>query len=374
MYSFHSNTVRKFRKEQLEPRTREFEEARDFPPDIVKQLFDQGWLGIRVPTQYDGPGADFFSAVVVIEEISKTDPALGAAVDLQNTLIAGVVLDYGSEEQKKKYLSKFANSMFGSFCLSEEGSGSDAFAMKTTALRSGDHYIINGNKLWITSAHMAGAFLVMANAAPEEGYKGITCFIVDADTPGVSVPRREEKLGQHAVSNCPVTFENVKVPASNIVGEIGSGYKIIASTLNEGRIGVAAQMVGAAQGILDHVIPYTMERKQFGKRLFDFQAMQHQIAEATVQVEAARLLAYNAARLHECNMPYVKEAAMAKYYSTEMACQIGLKGIKWMGALGYMKDFPIEKFLRDIIPGTIYEGASNVMLNTIAGRVAKEYQ
>ncbi|EDV29881.1 expressed hypothetical protein [Trichoplax adhaerens] len=368
------DAVARYSKDKIAPRTREFERNEMVPMDLIQELFDQGWMSVRSPLEYGGPGGSLFNATLIIEELGKHDPGISGMLDVQNTLVLGIALDYFNEEQKKKYLTKLSTSTVGCFCLSEQGSGSDAFAMQTRAVRDGNDYVINGTKLWITNADIAGLMFVMANAAPDQGYKGITCFIVDASTPGVTVSQREKKLGQHAAANCPVIFEDVRVPASNVIGGIGLGYKIAASMLNEGRIGIGAQMLGASQGVMDYVVPYTMERKQFGKRLFDFQAMQHQIAEACTKIEAARLLVYNAARLKDSNKPYAKEAAIAKYYSTELAVQVGLSGIKWLGALGYMKDAPVEKLLRDSIPGVIYEGTSNIMLNTIAKFVQDEYK
>ncbi|KAK6030024.1 acyl-CoA dehydrogenase family protein, partial [Ostertagia ostertagi] len=302
------------------------------------------------------------------------DPAVSAFVDLQNTLILPLILELGTEEQKQKYLPKGCTEWIGSFCLSESSSGSDAFAMKTVAKADGGDYVINGSKLWITSSSHAKFFLVFANADPSKGHKGITCFLVDRDQEGVSVDKEENKLGIRASATCPVYFENVRVPKSAILGEYGKGYKYAIECLNAGRIGIGAQMVGLAQGCYDATIPYLQERKQFGTRIIDFQGMQHQIAQTAVEIEAARLLVYNAARMKENNIPFVKQAAMAKLYSSQVASSTTSKCIEWHGGVGFTKEYPVEKFYRDAKAGTIYEGTSNVQLNTIAKLIDAEYK
>ncbi|EDV29877.1 uncharacterized protein TRIADDRAFT_20131 [Trichoplax adhaerens] len=364
----------RFSKEKIAPRVREMEETKMFPKDLLEEVGKLGWFGFRIPPEYGGSGGSLFQLLLIAEEVCKVDPGFSSCFGYQNTLTSKIILGYASEEQKQEYLPRIAKGMFTSVCLSEPDSGSDAFSLQTRAVPDGDDYVINGRKLWITNAEKADLYLIMANAAPEQGYKGITCFIVDAGTPGLSVPRNEQKMGLNIVSNCPVMLDDVRVPASNIIGNVGGGYKIMANALTDGRIGIAAQVIGGAQGVLDIAIPYVMERKQFGKRLFDFQAMQHQIAQATVEVTAARLLYYNAAKLLDQKLPSVKEASMAKYFATEVACQVCIQGIKWLGALGYMKEMPVEKFLRDLVAATIYEGTSNIQLNTIAACLKAEYR
>jgi short/branched chain acyl-CoA dehydrogenase len=309
-----------------------------------------------------------------VEEISKVEPAVGTLLAVHNTLTVPLLTKYGTEEQKQKYLTRIHSDWVASFCLSEPASGSDAFALKTVAKADGDDYIINGSKLWISNSTQANFFLVMANADPSKGYKGITCFIVDRDTPGFTVGKEEDKLGIRASSTCPLFLDNVRVPKSAVLGQVGQGYKMAIECLNTGRIVMGAQGLGIAQGALDQTIPYLQERKQFNARLIDFQGMQHQIAEVATEIEAARLLVYNAARMQEAGLPLVKEAAMAKYYATEMAVRAATKCVQWMGGVGFTKEYPMEKFYRDAMIGTIYEGTSNIQLNTIAKLLDKEYQ
>nr|XP_025973922.1 short/branched chain specific acyl-CoA dehydrogenase, mitochondrial isoform X3 [Dromaius novaehollandiae] len=330
-------------------------------------------MSIELGEEYGGTGASFFSTILVVEELAKVDPAVALLCELQNTLTNKLFTIYGTEEQKRTYLPRVAEDMIGSFCLSEAGSGSDAFSLKTRAEKKGDYYIINGSKMWISFAEHAGVFFVMANTDPALGYKGITCFVVDRNTEGLQVGKKEDKLGIRASSTCPVTFENVKVPETSILGQVGQGYKYAIGMLNGGRIGIAAQMLGLAQGCFDHTIPYTKERVQFGKSVFDFQGMQHQIAHVATQLEAARLLTYNAARLAAAGRPFIKEASMAKYYAAEVATLTTSKCIEWMGGVGFTKDYPIEKYYRDCKIGTIYEGTSNIQLSTIAKSLAQEY-
>jgi len=304
--------------------------------------------------------------VVIIEELARIDPSVSVFMDVQNTLVNTLLLKLGTEEQKNEWLPKLSKDLAGCFCLSEASSGSDAFAMKTTAKKDGEHYVINGEKLWITNSGHAGLMMVFANANPELGYKGITCFLVPADSEGVTVGKKEDKLGIRASSTCPVVFEDVRVHESSILGEYGKGYKYAIECLNEGRIGIGAQMIGLAQGALDVAIPYTKQRNQFGKSIFDFQGMQHQIADISTKLEAARLLVYNAARMKEAGQPMIMQAAMAKYYSSEVATLATSKAVEWMGGVGFVKDYPVEKFYRDCKIGCIYEGTSNIQLNTIA--------
>ncbi|XP_044301524.1 short/branched chain specific acyl-CoA dehydrogenase, mitochondrial [Varanus komodoensis] len=365
--------VKKFAEERVAPLVQKMDVEAKLDESLLRELFEQGLMGIDLDSEYGGNGSSFFSTILVVEELAKVDPSVSLVCELQNTFINKMFTTYGTEEQKRSYLPKLAKNMMGSICLTEPGSGSDAFSLKTHAEKKGDYYIINGSKMWISLAEQAGVFLVMANANPSAGYKGITCFIVDRNTEGLHVGKKEDKLGIRATSTCPVTFENVKVPESNMLGQFGRGYKYVIEMLNTGRIGIAAQMLGLAQGCFDRTIPYTMERKQFGKSIFDFQGMQHQIAHVLVQIEAARLLTYNAARLAEIGKPFIKEASMAKYYTAEVATLTTSKCMEWMGGVGFTKDYPIEKYYRDCKIGTIYEGTSNIQLNTIAKCIAQEY-
>lgn len=366
-------TVARLAKEQILPLVREMEAEHRIKDSVVDMLFENGLMGVEIPIEYGGSGCGFMTTIQVVEEISKVDPAVGILVDLQNTLIGNVIIKLGTEEQKKKYLTMLAKDTVSSFALTEPSSGTDAFSLKTTAKKDGDHYVINGSKMWISNSDIAGVFLVMANAKPEAGYKGITCFIVERDTPGFTVNKPENKLGICASGTCMLTFENVRVHESAILGEFGHGYKYAAGFLNEGRIGIAAQMIGCAQGAFDATLPYTMERQQFGQPIYKFQGMQHQIAEVHTKIEAARLLTYNAARLVEQGKPFAKEAAMAKYYAADVAQFATIKCIDWMGGVGFTKDFPQEKFFRDAKIGSIYEGTHNVQLTTIAKFLEKEY-
>ncbi|XP_077206129.1 short/branched chain specific acyl-CoA dehydrogenase, mitochondrial isoform X2 [Paroedura picta] len=365
--------VKKFAQERIAPLVRKMDADAKLDNSVFQSLFEQGLMSIELEPKYGGTGSSFFSTILVVEELAKVDPSVALVCELQNTLTNKLFTTYGTEEQKQNYLPKLAKNLMGSFCLSEVGSGSDAFSLKTQAEKKGDYYIISGSKMWISFAEHAGVFLVMANANPSLGYKGITCFIVDRDTEGLHVGKKEDKLGIRATSTCPVTFENMKVPATNILGQVGQGYKYAIGMLNTGRIGIAAQMLGLAQGCFDHTVPYTKERTQFGKSIFDFQGMQHQIAQVAVQLEAARLLTYNAARLAETGKPFIKEASMAKYYAAEVATLTTSKCIEWMGGVGFTKDYPIEKYYRDCKIGTIYEGTSIIQLNTIAKCIAQEY-
>lgn len=359
-------SVAKLASEVIKPLVRKMDEESQCDPTVLKALFENGLMGIEIDSEYGGTNSTFFAANLVIEELAKVDPAISVMVDVQNTLINTLIKKLGTPAQKEKYLTRLATDMVGSFCLSEADSGSDAFAMRAAAVKQKDYFILNGTKIWITNAEHAGVFLVMANANPTAGYKGITTFIVDRDTEGLSIGKKEDKLGIRASSTCPVHLDNVKVPADNILGEFGLGYKYAIEMLNEGRIGIASQMLGLAEGCFNATVPYTLERKQFGKRIFDFQAMRHQIAHVATQIEACRSLVYNAARKKEAGQPFLKEAAMAKLYASELATMTTSKCIEWMGGVGFTKDYPIEKFYRDCKVGTIYEGTSNIQLNTIA--------
>ncbi|XP_067908913.1 short/branched chain specific acyl-CoA dehydrogenase, mitochondrial isoform X1 [Heterodontus francisci] len=359
-------TVAKFAQERIAPLVRKMDEESHMDESVIAGLFEQGLMGIEIEEQYGGPESNFFSSILVIEELAKVDPSVAVLCDVQNTLINTLLRKCGTEDQKRKYLPRLAKDMVGSFCLSEVESGSDAFSLKTCAEKHKDYYVINGSKMWISNAECAGIFLVMANANFSAGYRGITCFIVDKDAEGLQVGKKEDKLGIRASSTCAVNFDNVKVPESNILGQLGQGYKYAIGMLNEGRIGIAAQMLGLAQGCFDNTIPYLKQRVQFGKRIYDFQGMQHQISQIATQLEAARLLTYNAARLKEARKTFIKEACMAKYYTSEIAALTSAKCIEWMGGVGFTKDYPIEKYYRDCKIGSIYEGTSNIQLNTIA--------
>ncbi|XP_040922365.1 short/branched chain specific acyl-CoA dehydrogenase, mitochondrial [Toxotes jaculatrix] len=371
--SMMKEAVKKYAQERIAPFVSKMDENSAMDEEVIKSLFEQGLMGIEIDPEYGGTGSSFFSSILVIEELAKVDPSVAVLCDIQNTLINTLFSKLGTPAQKEKYLSRLSTDMIGSFCLSEAESGSDAFSLKTSAEKHKDYYIINGSKMWISNAEHAGVFLVMANVDHSAGYRGITCFIVDRDTEGLEICKKENKLGLRASSTCPLNFDNVKVPEKNILGQIGHGYKYAIGMLNEGRIGIASQMLGLAQGCFDHTIPYTRQRVQFGKRIFDFQGMQHQIAHVATQIEAARLLTYNAARLKEAGRPFIKEACMAKYFTAEVATLTTSKCIEWMGGVGFTKDYPIEKYYRDCKIGTIYEGTTNIQLSSMAKFIDKEY-
>ncbi|MEE6486538.1 hypothetical protein FKM82_014632 [Ascaphus truei] len=368
-----SPTVQKFAQERIAPLVKSMDANSKMEDSVIQGLFELGLMGIEVDQQYGGTGASFFSSILVIEELAKVDPSVSVLCDIQNTLINALFHRLGTEAQKETYLPRLCRDMVGSFCLSEAESGSDAFSLRTSAEKQKDYYVINGSKMWISNSEQAGVFLVMANADASAGYKGITCFIVPKETEGFRIGKKEDKLGLRASSTCSLSFENVKVPESSVLGQVGHGYKYAIGMLNEGRIGISAQMLGLAQGCFDQTIPYTKQRMQFGKRIFDFQSMQHQISQVATQLEATRLLTYNAARLQEAGRPFKKEACMAKYFSSEVASLTTSKCIEWMGGVGFTKDYPIEKYYRDAKIGTIYEGTSNIQLSTIAKFIDQEY-
>ncbi|XP_058126417.1 short/branched chain specific acyl-CoA dehydrogenase, mitochondrial [Anopheles ziemanni] len=367
-------TVAKLAQEQIAPLVKKMDEEHQFDPSVVRALFDNGLMGIEVNDEYGGSACNFMTTMLVVEELSKVCPATAAFVDIHNTLVNSLMMKLGTEEQKRKYLPKLSQEYSGSFALSEPSAGSDAFSLKTTAKKDGNHYVLNGTKMWISNSDLSGVFLIMANANPSAGYRGITTFIVEREYEGFTVGKRESKLGICASGTCTLHLDNVRVPEENILGEFGKGYQYAAGFLNEGRIGIGAQMIGLAQGCLDATIPYLLERKQFGSDLYSFQGMQHQIATIATEIEAARLLTYNAARLQEAGVPFLKQAAMAKYYASEVAQRTTVKCIDWMGGVGFTKDFPQEKFYRDCKIGAIYEGTTNMQLSTIAKVMRKEYQ
>jgi short/branched chain acyl-CoA dehydrogenase len=326
-------------------------------------------MGIEIPEKFGGQGGSFFQCVLAVEELSAVDPSAGVIVDVQNTIVNNALLRWSNAEQKKKYLPRLAENTVASYALSEAGSGSDAFALATRAVDQGDHFLLTGRKLWITNAAEAGIYLLFANANPEAGYRGITAFIIEREFPGFQVGKKEDKLGLRASSTCELILDNCRVPRENVLGEVGKGYKIAIETLNEGRIAIGAQMIGLARGALDHAVAYAKERKQFGKAIGEFQGVQFQLAKMAVELEAARLLVYNGARLRDAGMPFVTEAAMAKYFSSEIAEKVASKAIEVFGGVGITKDYPVEKLYRDAKIGRIYEGTSNIQLVTIAKKL-----
>jgi butyryl-CoA dehydrogenase/short/branched chain acyl-CoA dehydrogenase len=363
------DTVRAFAQQTIKPHVRQMDEKGEFRHDLIEEFFRLGLMSIAVPEEYGGSGGTFFQTILAIEELSAVDSSAGVIVDVQNTLVTNAILRWGSAEQNMRYLPRFSKDTVGAYALSEAGSGSDAFALATRAEDRGDHFVLNGRKLWITNAKEAGLFLLFANANPEAGYRGITAFLIEADAPGFKVGRKEDKLGIRASSTCELLLEDCKVSKQNVVGEIGKGYKIAIETLNEGRIGIGAQMCGLARGALDHAIAYAQERKQFGKPIADYQAVRFQLAEMALEVEAARNLTYNAARLKDAGASFVKEAAMAKYFSSQVAERVASKAIEIFGGYGFTKDYPVEKYWRDSKIGKIYEGTSNMQLQTIANLI-----
>jgi alkylation response protein AidB-like acyl-CoA dehydrogenase len=359
-------SVREFADGELRPRVESMEEHAKLDPALIKQCFDLGLMGIETPEEYGGAGASFFTAIIAVEELSRVDASVGVLVDVQNTLVNNALVHWGNEEQKKKFLPQLAAEKVGAYALSEAGSGSDAFAMQTRAVEDGDHFVINGRKLWITNGNEAEIFVVFANANPEAGYRGITAFVVERSTAGFTVGKKENKLGIRASSTVELIFEDCRIPKENLLGELGKGYKVSIETLNEGRIGIGAQMIGIAGGALDAALAYTGEREQFGKSINQFQGVQFQLAEMATELEAARLLVYNAARMKDAGLNFVKEAAIAKLFSSRAAERISSKAIELYGGYGYVKDYPVEKFWRDSKIGAIYEGTSNMQLQTIA--------
>jgi alkylation response protein AidB-like acyl-CoA dehydrogenase len=360
------DSVYEFADKEIRPLAREMDEHAKFSPELIAKLFELGVMSVEVPESFGGAGGTFFHSVLAVESLSRVDPSVGVLVDVQNTLVINAVMRWGSEEIKRTYLPKFATSLIGAYCLSEAGSGSDAFALATRATESGDGFAINGRKLWITNGNEADMFIVFANVNPEAGYRGITAFIVDRGTPGFAVGKKEDKLGIRASSTCELIFEDCVVPKSKILGEVGKGYKVAIETLNEGRIGIGAQMLGLAQGALDHTIRYVKERKQFGKAIADFQGVQFQLARMAMDVETTRLLVYNSARLRDAGQPFLTEAAMCKIHSSEVAERVASMAINLYGGNGFVKEYPVEKLYRDAKIGQIYEGTSNMQLGTIA--------
>jgi short/branched chain acyl-CoA dehydrogenase len=365
-------SVREFAIEKIRPLVHRMDHDAKMDPELIKSFFELGIMGIEVPDSFGGAGSTFFNAVLVVEELSHVDASCGVLVDVQNTLVNNALIRWGSEDQKSKYLSMLASDTVGAYALSEAGSGSDAFALALRAEERGDEWELNGQKLWITNAAEAGVFIVFANANPDAGYKGITAFIVERDFAGFTIGKKEDKTGIRASSTCELMFEGCRVPKANVLGDVGKGYKIAIETLNEGRIGIGAQMLGVARGALEHAIAYAKERKQFGKAIADFQGIQFQIAQAATDLEAARLLVYNAARLKDAGKPFLREAAMAKLFSSQVAERVTSLSVEIFGGNGYTKEYPVEKFWRDSKIGKIYEGTSNMQLATIAKTILTE--
>jgi alkylation response protein AidB-like acyl-CoA dehydrogenase len=360
------STVRRFAAEQIAPVVRHMDETQHMETSIISQLFELGLMGIEIPEQYGGAGGTFFEAILAVEELSAVDPAVGVLVDVQNTLVINALKRWANSEQKEKYLGKLASGTIGAYALSEASSGSDAFALQTRATKKDDGYVLNGQKLWITNAKEAGIFIVFATIDPAAGYKGITAFLVEKDTPGFTLGKKEDKLGIRASSTCELVFRDCFIPNAQLLGEPGKGYKIAIETLNEGRIGIGAQMLGLAQGAWNHAAKWAKERKQFGRPIADFQAMQFQLAEMATDIEAARLLVYNAARLKDAKLEFLKEAAMCKYFASQVAERVASLAVEVYGGSGFVKDYPVEKLYRDAKIGKIYEGTSFMQLATIA--------
>jgi len=363
------DSVRQFADAQVRPLVREMDEHAKIPRSLVDQLFDLGVMGIEVPETHGGAGGSFFHSVLAVEELSRVDPSIGVLVDVQNTLVINAFVRWGNDDLKRRYLPKLAAGTVGAYALSEAGSGSDAFALATRARAFDDGYAITGLKLWITNANEADIFLIFATIDPDAGYRGITAFVVERGMAGFTVGKKEDKLGIRASSTCELILDDCRVPATQVLGEVGKGYKTAIETLNEGRIGIGAQMLGLARGALDHAIRYTKERKQFGKPIAEFQAVQHQLARAAVDVEAARLTVYNAARLRDARKPFLTEAAICKILSSEVAERVASLAVNLFGGNGFVKEYPVEKLFRDAKIGQIYEGTSNLQLQTIAKQI-----
>jgi len=364
-----ADTVYGFADQAVRPLVRQMDEQGHIPRSLLENLFQLGLMGIEIPETHGGSGATFFHSVLAIEALSRVDPAVAVVVDVQNTLVINAFLRWGTEDCNKRYLPKLASNMIGAYALSEAGSGSDAFAMTSRAVRRGGDWVLTGRKLWITNALEADIFIVFATVDPAAGYRGVTAFIVERGFAGFTVGKKEDKLGIRASSTCELLFDGCAVPAENVLGEIGKGYKTAIETLNEGRIGIGAQMVGLSQGALDHAIAYTKERKQFGKPVVEFQAVQHQLARAATELNAARLMVYEAARLRETGKPFLTEAAMCKLFASEVAERVTSLAVNLFGGYGFVKDYPVEKLMRDAKIGQIYEGTSNLQLQTIAKQI-----
>ncbi|HEV2176900.1 MAG TPA: acyl-CoA dehydrogenase [Terriglobia bacterium] len=358
--------AREFAAKEVGPHVEEMDREGVFKRELIDKFFEQGFMSIEIPESCGGSGGSFFMAVLAIEEFSRVDASAGVVIDVQNTLVSNALMRWGNDAQKRDFLPRLARDTVGAYALSEPNSGSDAFGLETRAREDGGEYVLNGRKLWITNAKEAGIFIVFATVNRELGYRGITAFVVDRTTLGFTVGKKEDKLGIRASSTCELILDDCRVPKANVLGDVGKGYKVAIETLNEGRIGIAAQMVGVARGALDHAIAYAKERKQFGKPIADFQGIQFQLARLATEVEAARLMTYNAARLKDAGLSFVKEAAMAKYFCSQVAERVATEAVEVYGGYGFTKDYPVEKYLRDSKIGKIYEGTSFMQLGTIA--------
>tara|TARA_B100001123_G_scaffold81609_2_gene93007 strand:- start:4897 stop:6069 length:1173 start_codon:yes stop_codon:yes gene_type:complete len=363
--------VRAFAKAEITPLVRQMDEEAKIPQQLIDKLNELGVMGIEIPTELGGSGGHFFLSVITVEELSRVDPSVAVLVDVQNTLVINAILRWGNQDVKERFLRRLAGGTVGAYALSESNSGSDAFSMSTKAVPDGKDYILSGQKLWITNANEADIFIVFANADPTAGHRGITAFLVNRDTPGFTIGKKEDKLGIRASSTCELILDECRVPSTDILGEMGRGYKVAIETLNEGRIGIGAQMIGLAQGALDHALSFVQTRKQFNRPISDFQAVQFQLAQAATDLEAARLTVYNAARLRDARLPFVTEGAMAKLFSSQVAERVSSLAVQLFGGVGYTKDYPVEKLYRDAKIGQIYEGTSNMQLQTIAKELLK---
>ena len=361
-----ARSVREFAEAEIKPYVRQMDEQQKIRPEILTKCFELGLMGIEPSEAYGGSGGSFFMACLAIEELARVDASVSVCVDVNNTLVINAFLNYAGEELRQRYLPRLCTETIGAYCLSEAGSGSDAFALQTRAEERDDHYVINGRKMWITNGNEAGIFLVFANVDPSKGYRGITAFVVERDFPGFAVGKKEDKLGIRASSTTELLFDDCLVPKENVLGEVGKGYKIAIETLNEGRIGIGAQMLGLAQGAFECALAYTKERKQFGQSIAAFQGVQFQLADMAMKVEGARLMVYNAARLKDAGQPFIREAAMAKLFSSEVAEEVASMAVNLFGGYGYVRDYPVEKYYRDCKIGQIYEGTSNMQRQTIA--------
>jgi alkylation response protein AidB-like acyl-CoA dehydrogenase len=360
------SSVLEFARAEIAPRTRDMDEQARIPSELIRQLFELGVMAVEIPDAQGGAGGTFFHSVLAVEALSSVDPSVGVLVDVQNTLVINALSRWGSEDLKARCFPRLASDTVGAYALSEAGSGSDAFALGTRAIPNGDAFVLNGRKLWITNAGEAGLFIVFATVDPEAGYRGITAFVIERETPGFTVGKKEDKLGIRASSTCELLLEDCRVSGAQVLGEVGKGYKVAIETLNEGRIGIGAQMIGLAQAALDHAVRYTKERRQFGKSIAEFQGVQFDLARAATDLQAARLLVYNAARARDAGHPFLTEAAMCKLFSSEMAERVTSLAVNLFGGYGYVKDYPVEKLYRDAKIGQIYEGTSNLQLQTIA--------
>jgi alkylation response protein AidB-like acyl-CoA dehydrogenase len=366
------SSVRRFARERLAPHARAMDEAGVFRKDLLAEMFALGLMGIEVAEEYGGQSGSFFQSILAIQELAAVDPSASVIVDVQNTLFNNAILHWGDDAQRRRWLPRAAKDTVTSYALSEAGSGSDAFALSTRAVEQGDSYRLTGRKLWITNAAEAGLFLVFATVNPELEYKGITAFLMEREFPGFRVGKKEDKLGIRASSTCELILDDCPVPKANVVGEVGKGYKLAIETLNAGRIGIGAQMLGLAQGALDHALAYSKQRKQFGKAISEFQGIQFELAEMAVEVEATRLMVYNAARLHDAGRPFITEAAMCKFYASQVAERVASRAIEVLGGVGFTKDYPVEKLYRDAKIGRIYEGTSNMQRLTIAKQLLQD--